>query len=39
MTTRRSAAFVKPIAERGRFWKPDLITSQFRFIVRMAVAP
>jgi hypothetical protein len=34
----RSTAFVKPITERGRTWKPDAITSQFRFIVRMAVA-
>jgi len=38
MTTHRSTAYVKPIAERGRAWKPDPITAQFRFIVRMAVA-
>jgi hypothetical protein len=37
-TSHRSTAYVKPIAERGRPWKPDPITSQFRFIVRMAVA-
>ena len=34
----RSTAYVKPIAERGRTWKPDPITNQFRFIVRMAYA-
>jgi hypothetical protein len=34
----RSTAYVKPISERGRTWKPDPITSQFRFIVRLAVA-
>ena len=33
----RSTAYVKAIAERGRAWKPDPITAQFRFIVRMAV--
>jgi hypothetical protein len=38
MTTHRSTAYVKAIADRGRAWKPDPITSQFRFIVRMAVA-
>jgi hypothetical protein len=38
MTYHRSTAYVKPIAERGRAWKPDPITAQFRFIVRMAVA-
>ena len=37
-TSHRSTAYVKPIAERGRTWKPNPITSQFRFIVRMAVA-
>ena len=37
-TSHRSTAYVKPIAERGRAWKPDPITAQFRFIVRMAVA-
>ena len=37
-TSHRSTAFVKPLAERGRAWKPDPITRQFRFIVRMAVA-
>jgi hypothetical protein len=37
-TSHRSTAYVKPIAERGRAWKPDPITSQFRFVVRMAVA-
>ena len=34
----RSTAYVKAITERGRTWKPDPITSQFRFIVRMAYA-
>jgi hypothetical protein len=34
----RSKAFVKPIDQRGRAWKPDPITTQFRFIVRMAYA-
>ncbi len=40
MTTsmHRSSAYVKPITERGRGWKPDPITAQFRFIVRMAAA-
>ena len=38
MTTHRSTAYVKAIAERGRTWKPDLITNQFRFVVRMAYA-
>jgi len=38
MTSHCSIAFVKPITERGRTWKPDPITAQFRFIVRMAVA-
>jgi hypothetical protein len=39
MTPRhRSIAYVKPIGERGRSWKPDPITPQFRFIVRMAYA-
>ena len=38
ISTHRSSAFVKSIAERGRAWKPDPITAQFRFIVRMAVA-
>jgi hypothetical protein len=36
--THRSTAYVKPINQRGRAWKPDPITNQFRFIVRMAVA-
>jgi hypothetical protein len=36
--THRSTAYVKPINQRGRVWKPDPITSQFRFIVRMAYA-
>jgi hypothetical protein len=36
--THRSTAYVKPINERGRAWKPDPITNQFRFIVRMAYA-
>jgi hypothetical protein len=36
--THRSSAYVKPIAQRGRAWKPDPITDQFRFVVRMAVA-
>ena len=34
----RSTACVKAIAERGRSWKPDPITAQFRFVIRMAVA-
>lgn len=34
----RSVAYVKPIDQRGRSWKPDSITAQFRFIVRMAYA-
>jgi hypothetical protein len=34
----RSTAYVKAITERGRTWKPDPITRQFRFIVRMAYA-
>jgi hypothetical protein len=34
----RSTAYVKPITERGRTWKPDAITEQFRFVVRMAYA-
>src|SRR5258708_12819660 len=37
-TSHRSTAYVKSISERGRAWKPDPITSQFRFIIRMAVA-
>jgi hypothetical protein len=36
--THRSTAFVKPLNQRGRTWKPDPITNQFRFIVRMAYA-
>jgi hypothetical protein len=36
--THRSTAYVKPINQRGRAWKPDPITNQFRFIVRMAYA-
>jgi hypothetical protein len=38
MTRHQSSAYVKAIAERGRTWKPDPITAQFRFIVRLAVA-
>jgi hypothetical protein len=34
----RSKAFVKPIDQRGRAWKPDPITNQFRFVIRMAYA-
>jgi hypothetical protein len=34
----RSSAYVKGITERGPARKPDAITDQFRFIVRMAVA-
>jgi hypothetical protein len=34
----RSKAFVKAIDQRGRTRKPDPITNQFRFIVRMAYA-
>ena len=37
-TSYRATAYVKPITERGRTWRPDAITSQFRFIIRMAVA-
>lgn len=36
--THRSTAYVRPINERGRTWKPDPITNQFRFIMRMAYA-
>lgn len=36
--THCSTAYVKPINQRGRAWKPDRITNQFRFIVRMAYA-
>jgi hypothetical protein len=36
--THRSTAYVRAITDRGRAWKPDPITDQFRFIVRMAVA-
>jgi hypothetical protein len=38
MTSHRSTAYVKAIGDRGRAWKPDPITNQFRFIVRMAFA-
>jgi hypothetical protein len=38
MTSHRSSAYVKDIGDRGRGWKPDPITNQFRFIVRMAYA-
>lgn len=34
----RSTAYVKPINQRGRAWKPDPITNQFRFVIRMAYA-
>ena len=36
--THRSTAYVKPIGERGTARKPDPITNQFRFVVRMAYA-
>jgi|HubBroStandDraft_6_1064221.scaffolds.fasta_scaffold204518_2 hypothetical protein len=36
--THRSTAYVKPIDQRGRAWKADPITSQFRFLIRLAVA-
>ena len=36
--THRSIAYVKAIGDRGRTWKLDPITNQFRFIVRMAYA-
>jgi len=36
--THRSTAYVKAISDRGRAWKPEPITNQFRFIVRMAYA-
>jgi len=38
MTAHRSTAYVKAIAERGRTWKLDPITAQFRFVVRLAHA-
>jgi hypothetical protein len=38
MTSHRSSAYVKSICDRGRASKPDPITNQLRFIVRMAVA-
>jgi len=38
MIRHRSTAYVKAIGDRGRAWKPEPITSQFRFIVRLAVA-
>lgn len=38
MIRHRSTAFVKPIGNRGKAWKPDPITSQFRFILRVALA-
>lgn len=38
MTRHRSTAYVKAIGARGRAWKPDPITDQFRFVVRLAVA-
>jgi hypothetical protein len=38
MTSHRSSAYVKAISDRGRAWKLDPITNQFRFIVRMAYA-
>ena len=34
----RSTKYVKAIDQRGRAWKPDPITNQFRFVVRMAHA-
>jgi hypothetical protein len=34
----RATAYIKPINERGRTWKPDPITNQFRFVIRMAQA-
>lgn len=36
--THRSTAYVKSINERGGAWKPDPITAQFRFVIRMAYA-
>ncbi len=38
LRTHRSSAYVKAIGDRGRASKPDPITNQFRFVVRMAVA-
>ena len=38
MISHRSTAYVKSITDRGRASKPEPITNQFRFIVRMAVA-
>jgi hypothetical protein len=37
MTSHRSSAYVKAIGDRGRAWKPDPITNQFRFVVRMGL--
>jgi hypothetical protein len=36
--THRSSAYLKAIGDRGRASKPDPITNQFRFVVRMAYA-
>lgn len=36
--THRSTAYVKAITERGNRWKPEPITTQFRFVLRMAYA-
>jgi hypothetical protein len=38
MTTHRSTAYVKSSEARHHWRKPDPITNQFRFIVRMAYA-
>jgi hypothetical protein len=36
--THRSMAYVQAITGRGRAWKPDPISDQFRFVIRMAYA-
>jgi hypothetical protein len=38
LRTHKSTAYVKPLSQRGRAWKPDPITPQFRFVIRMAYA-
>jgi hypothetical protein len=36
--THRSTVYIRPINQRGRAWKPDPISNQFRFVIRMAYA-
>jgi hypothetical protein len=38
MTRHKSTAYVQANTTRGRSWKPEPITPQFRFVIRMAVA-